>query len=60
MTQKRNTKNLKRKLNKKKLSKFERQQQRIRNKIINDGLLAIQTNLLNNQDKNTQASLLSD
>jgi hypothetical protein len=60
MTQKRNIKNLKRKLNKKKLSKFERQQQRIRNKIINDGLLAIQTNLLNNQDKNTQASLLSD
>lgn len=60
MTQKRNTKNLKRKSNKKKLSKFERQQQRIRNKIINDGLLAIQTNLLNNQDKSTQASLLND
>jgi len=50
MTQKRHTKNIKRKLNKKHLSKFERQQERIRNKIINDGLLAIQTNILNNTD----------
>jgi len=59
MTQKRHTKNVKRKLNKKKLSKFEKQQKKIRNKIINDGLLAIRINLLNNQDKNTQASLLN-
>jgi hypothetical protein len=50
MTQKRHIKNTKRKSNKKKLSKFERQQQKIRNKIINDGLLAIQTNILNNTD----------
>jgi len=59
MTQKRHIKNIKRKSNKKNLSKFERQQQKIRNKIINDGLLAIQTNLLNNQDKKTQANLLN-
>jgi hypothetical protein len=60
MTQKRYTKNLKRKSKNKKISKFERKQEKIRNKIINEGLLAIRANLLNNQDRSTQASLLND
>jgi hypothetical protein len=59
MSQKRQAKNLKRKKLKPVLSKFERRQVKIRNKIINDGLEPIRTNLLNSLGKNTQAYLQS-
>lgn len=56
MSQKRHNKNLKRKQSKPVLSKFERKQQKIRNKIINDGLEPIRINLLDSLDKKTLAS----
>lgn len=55
MSQKRQLKNIKRKKDKVVLSKFERRQQKIRAKIINDGLEPIRTNLLDNLDKSIQA-----
>lgn len=59
MSQKRQSKNLKRKKSKPVLSKFERRQVKIRNKIINDGLEPIRINLLDSLDKRTQAYLES-
>jgi hypothetical protein len=59
MSQKRQSKNIKRKKSKPQLSKFERKQERIRTKIINDGLLPIRINLLDNLDKKIQASQMS-
>ena len=59
MSQKRHNKNLKRKQSKPTLSKFERKQQKIRNKIINDGLEPIRINLLDSLDKKIQASQMS-
>lgn len=59
MSQKRHNKNLKRKQSKPSLSKFERRQERIRSKIINDGLLPIRINLLDSLDKKIQASQMS-
>ena len=55
MSQKRHSKNLKRKKSKPSLSKFERRQERVRSEIINDGLQTIRKGLLSNLDKNTQA-----
>ena len=55
MSQKRQAKNLKRKKSKPKLSKFDKKQEAIRAKIINDGLKPIRTNLLNSLGKSTQA-----
>lgn len=55
MSQKRQAKNLKRKKSKPQLSRFEKKQEAIRAKIINDGLEAIRINLLSSLDKNTQA-----
>lgn len=54
MSQKRQAKNLKRKQGKPQLSKFEKQQQLIRAKIINDALEPIRINLLSNLDKSAQ------
>jgi len=59
MSQKRQSKNIKRKKSKPQLSKFERRQERIRAKIINDGLQPIRINLLDNLDKKIQASQMS-
>ena len=55
MSQKRQQKNLKRKKSKPSLSKFERKQEKIRTKIVSDGLETIRTNLLNSLGKNSQA-----
>lgn len=55
MSQKRQAKNLKRKKSKPQLSKFERRQEKIRAKIVNDGLEPIRTSLLDSLDKNSQA-----
>lgn len=57
MSQKRYTKNKKRQSNKPKLSKFQKRQERIRNKIINDALAPIRTNLLSSLDKSTLEAL---
>jgi len=51
LSQKRHKKNLKRKSKKPMLSKSERKIERIRAKIISDGLKPIQTNLLGSLDK---------
>jgi hypothetical protein len=55
MSQKRQSKNLKRKKSKPTLSKFERKQAKIRADIINKGLEPIRTNLLDSLDKSIQA-----
>lgn len=55
MSQKRHSKNLKRKKDKPYISKFERKQAKIRAEIINKGLEPIRTNLLDNLDKSIQA-----
>ncbi len=55
MSQKRQSKNLKRKKSKPQLSKFERRQAKIRADIINKGLEPIRTNLLDSLDKSIQA-----
>jgi hypothetical protein len=56
MSQKRHAKNLKRKQKKPYISKFDRKQAKIREQIIREALIPIQTSLLNNLDKNNQAS----
>jgi hypothetical protein len=60
LTQKRHSKNLKRKSKKPKTSKFERKIERIRAKIINDALVTIRTNLLSNLDKRILEDRQSD
>jgi hypothetical protein len=60
LSQKRHKKNLKRKSKKPNTSKFERKIKRIRDKIINDALVTIRTNLLSNLDKKMLEDRQSD